>query len=97
MSSVVQLLYSYAPFSIGTGTAVAIQAGDSHVCILRADNTTTTTTSSSGEVLCWGSSFDGQLVRKTECIYKRSNTHTFSCCFSKVYTFAQTCAVVHSF
>jgi hypothetical protein len=51
-------------YSIGSGTAIAVQAGDIHVCILRADNTTTTDANAtgSGEVLCWGYCTYGQLV-----------------------------------
>jgi hypothetical protein len=53
--------------SIGNGTAIAVKASFSHVCIIRADNTTTAT--NSGDVLCWGSGDffgkTGQLVRST--------------------------------
>jgi Regulator of chromosome condensation (RCC1) repeat len=55
----------HALYSIGTGTAVAVEAGSGHVCILRADNTTTATAAAatnSGEILCWGWNTVGQLV-----------------------------------
>jgi hypothetical protein len=50
--------------SIGKGTAVAVQAGQLHVCILRSDSAPTTTASSataSGEVLCWNGA-NGRMV-----------------------------------
>jgi hypothetical protein len=50
-----------APYSIGSGTAIAVQAGAQHVCILRAANATSTT--ESGDVLYWGLGNTGQLVR----------------------------------
>jgi hypothetical protein len=54
----------YALYSIGTGTAIAVHAADSHVCILRADSTATATATDSGEVLCWGAGCRGQLVSR---------------------------------
>jgi hypothetical protein len=50
-----------APYSIGSGTAIAVQAGAQHLCILRAANATSTT--ESGDVLYWGLGNTGQLVR----------------------------------
>eukprot|EP00953_Heterococcus_sp_UTEX-ZZ885_P041669 21240-Heterococcus_DN1.PRE.1 len=48
------------PISIGNGTAIAVRAGVSHVCIIRVDDTTATATDS-GDVICWGGNYDGQL------------------------------------
>jgi Regulator of chromosome condensation (RCC1) repeat len=65
----------YALSSIGNGTAVAVEAGYKHVCILRADNTSATTNSS--EVVCWGAGGDGQLV--SFCVhFLRIPQHTFT-------------------
>jgi hypothetical protein len=50
-----------APCSIGTGAAIAVKAGDYHICILRATDTPAATKSS--DVLCWGDGAGGQLVR----------------------------------
>jgi hypothetical protein len=54
------ICYMHPSHSIGSGTAIAVQAGAFHACILRADNVTTAT--KSGEVLCWGYGAQGQLV-----------------------------------
>jgi alpha-tubulin suppressor-like RCC1 family protein len=64
----------YTSHSIGTGTAIDVKAGASHVCILRANNTTTVT--GSGEVLCWGQGSYGQLVSRLHMLRSRSVEHT---------------------
>jgi hypothetical protein len=70
----------HALHSIGNGTAIAVQAGTSHVCILRADNTTAAT--DTGVVLCWGKGDQGQLVRSKMFlhIYIHTCIHTYMQC-----------------
>jgi Regulator of chromosome condensation (RCC1) repeat len=57
------MLWLNVYYSIGTGTAIDVQAGWSHVCIIKEDKSTTAIDNSNGEVLCWGSGSTGQLVR----------------------------------
>jgi hypothetical protein len=83
------MMHMHAPHSIGTGTAIAIQTGSSHICMLRAETASTTT--NSGDVLCWGLGSDGQLVssitKQNITPIQAYYTHTFPYCFSAVYTF----------